>query len=99
MTNDELNKFTKALDMVNQLLDREEKLQEIIKMQREAIDFYADKKNWDSCCHGSYEVGIAFDDHEKEQSELRWVKYQGGKRARATQSAINEKLKEMGLEI
>lgn len=32
MTNDELNKLIESLNMVNHLLDREEKLQEIIKI-------------------------------------------------------------------
>lgn len=112
MTNDELSKMIElfqdedegistqeSLKLINGLIDREKQLKEIIKMQKEAIDFYADKSNWSSCCHGSYEVGIDFDDHDKMKTIQRWVKYCGGKKARATQSAVNDKLKKMGVEI
>lgn len=94
MTSDELNKFTKALDMVNQLLDREEKLQEIIKMQREALNYYSNEYDWRD---HYFRLPIASIRH---RDDLTLPKlFLGYQKAKTTQQAVNEKLKELGVEI
>lgn len=90
--------------MDNQLLDREEKLLEIIKMQKEAIDFYADKNNWRTSSLIKEVNEIIFREDLENFDQLTyntgissWKKLSiGGKRARATQKAVEEKLKELG---
>lgn len=106
MTNDELNKLVedfilcgdkgksieKASFLVGLLHGRLIRFQEIIKMQKEAIDFYAKEHNWEywnNSDYGSF----------KEWNNFKPEPNYAGKKARATQSAVNEKLKEMGLEI
>lgn len=105
MTNDELNKLIERFEDEDDVISIEEshrmscgliellgQLLEIIKMQKETIDFYAKEHNWEywnNGDHGSF----------KEWNNFKPEPNYAGKKARATQSAVNEKLKEMGFEI
>lgn len=107
MTNDELNKLverfinieealSKLLQMACVLAERDKQLIEIIKMQKEAIDFYASRKNWEIRKTYDHDVEGVID-----YDDVDWIDGPpiGGVTARKTQSAVNEKLKELGIEI
>lgn len=104
MTNDKLNKLverfinieealSKLLLMSCELAERDKQLIEIIKMQKEALNYYSDEYDWRGHWFRS-PIAIRHRDDSTLPEE-----FLGYQKARTTTKAVNEKLKEMGIEI